>query len=218
MSEQKQTKDNTGTKPQSRGEKTKQKILAAAESIFAQEGFDAARMEDIASEVGIQRAGLFYYYKDKRALYQAMLENVMNGLSETIQNEVKPELSLHEQIENCAIAWVEYVWHKPDFTKILLREGVKPSEWLQQEITNFARPLLDLLQKLLEQAQQQGETHGSTLDALHIASTLAGATVFSISVFPSLITDLNHAASDKSQLELHKTNIRKLTCFLLSDS
>lgn len=207
----------TVPKARARGEKTRLKILAAAESIFANEGFDAARMEDIASAVGIQRAGLFYYYKDKRALYQAMLENVMAQLSLTIQEQVNSELSLHQQIENCAIAWVDYVWQQPHFAKILLREGVKPSEWLQQEISNLTQPLLNLLQALVEQAQQKGEIDNPTIDPLHIASTLAGATVFSLSVFPSLITELKNSVSEEKQLQQHREHIRKLTQFLLSE-
>ncbi len=211
------TKAINKTKPQSRGEQTKLKILAAAETAFAKEGFDAARLEDVAIEVGVRRASLFYYYKDKPALYQAVLENVMERLFETIQHEVNPQLPLNEQIENCAIAWVDYVWHHPNFTKILLREGAKPSEWLQQEISKLSLPLLNLLQELLEQAQQHREIKGSKIDPLHIASSIAGTTVFSLSIFPSSITGLSQSSDDETQLESHKENIRKLTRFLLSD-
>lgn len=217
MSGQKQADSDTKKKKLSRGEKTRQKILYAAEATFAKDGFDAARMEDIANEVGIKRAGLFYYYKDKQALYQAMLENVMAELTEAIKQQVNPDIPLQQQIENCAIAWVDFVWHKPGFVKILLREGVKPSDWMQQEISQFAFPLIDLLQELLEKANKKAGSH-STINALHIASTLAGATVFSISVFPALISDLEFSQADNEQLQLHKENIRKLTRLLLSDS
>ena len=113
-------------KPKSRGEQTQQKILEAAEEIFANEGFDAARMEDIGSIVGITRAGLFYYYKDKSALYEAMLENVMSKVLFRMQEQLNPEIPLTEQIENCAVAWVDYVWHHPNFARIIMREGAKP--------------------------------------------------------------------------------------------
>ena len=49
-----------------------------AERHFAAAGFDAARMEDVAREVGIKRAGIFYYFRDKRALYDAVLTQVFD--------------------------------------------------------------------------------------------------------------------------------------------
>ncbi|MBW2713162.1 MAG: TetR/AcrR family transcriptional regulator [Deltaproteobacteria bacterium] len=199
-----------------RGEKTRQKILDAAEEIFARDGFDAARMEDIANAVGIQRAGLFYYYKDKSALYQAMLDTVLSELLAKMTKELDPELPLLDQVENCAVAWVDFVWRRPDFARILLREGAKTSSFNRDELAKFARPLMELLQKLLEDAQQQGISQGSTGDVVHVASTLAGSTVFMIAVFPSIMSELSPDANDEERLEVHKREIRKLTRFLLT--
>ncbi|MAG34279.1 MAG: hypothetical protein CL908_25655 [Deltaproteobacteria bacterium] len=58
------------------GGETRASLLAVAERHFAAAGFDAARMEDVAAEVGIKRAGIFYYFRDKRALYDAVLTQV----------------------------------------------------------------------------------------------------------------------------------------------
>ncbi len=216
MSSESATAPVTGNKPLSRGEKTRQRILSAAVEIFAKEGFDAARMEDIAATVGIKRAGLFYYYKDKQALYAAMLDYVISQLSQAIHGELNPELTLHEQIENCAVAWVDYVWHKPNLAKILLREGAKPSASLQSEITSFVLPLINLLQELLEQAKEKGEFQNPGVDALHIAGTLAGSTLFSRTVFPALLPELSADLSNNQRCETHKEDIRRLTRFLLS--
>jgi len=199
-----------------RGEKTRQKILDAAEEIFARDGYDAARMEDIASAVGIQRAGLFYYFKDKSALYQAMLDTVLSELLAKMTAELDQELPLLEQVENCAVAWVDFVWRRPGFARIVLREGAKTSSFNREELAKFARPIMELLQRLLEDAQQQGISQGPTVDVLHVASTLAGSTVFMIAVFPSIMSELSPDPNNEERLEAHKREIRQLTRFLLT--
>ncbi|MGH7287017.1 MAG: TetR family transcriptional regulator, partial [Myxococcota bacterium] len=49
--------------------RTRAAILAAAEAVFAERGFAAARLEDVAARVGIRRASIVYHFRDKRELY-----------------------------------------------------------------------------------------------------------------------------------------------------
>jgi TetR/AcrR family transcriptional regulator len=46
--------------------RTRAAILDAAEALFSERGFDATRLEDVAERVGIRRASIVYYFKDKR--------------------------------------------------------------------------------------------------------------------------------------------------------
>ena len=56
-----------------RAERTRRAVLDAGEELFAERGFEATRLEDIAVRVGIRRASLVYYFPDKRRLYDAVL-------------------------------------------------------------------------------------------------------------------------------------------------
>ena len=217
MSEKRLAKRDRATRSTSRGEKTKREILVAAKAVFAEKGFDAARMEDIATAVGVKRASLVYYYKDKVMLYEAMIENVMTQLFVTIQDNVHPHLPLEEQIENCAVAWIEFVWQNPDFLKILLREGINPSDWLQREVSNLFAPVHNLFQELSKQRQKCGESGDSTVNPNYVCSTLAGSTLFSLSVGPNFYNNFDKLASNEEQLEKKKFQIRRLTRFLLSE-
>src|SRR5260370_21528069 len=70
-------------RPGSRGEpeKTRAAILKAALEEFAHEGPAGARTEEIARRAGVNKALLYYYFKDKEGLYGAVLEQVFSGLS-----------------------------------------------------------------------------------------------------------------------------------------
>src|SRR5258708_22979878 len=66
----------------SRGEpeKTRAAILSAALEEFAHEGVTGARTDEIARSAGVNKALLYYYFKDKDGLYSAVLEQVFSGL------------------------------------------------------------------------------------------------------------------------------------------
>src|SRR5947199_3954496 len=66
----------------SRGEpeKTRAAILKAALEEFAHEGVTGARTDEIARSAGVNKALLYYYFKDKDGLYAAALEQVISGL------------------------------------------------------------------------------------------------------------------------------------------
>jgi TetR/AcrR family transcriptional regulator len=54
---------------------TRQAILAAAEKVFAESGLAGARTDAIAARAGVNKALLYYYFKSKDRLYQAVLED-----------------------------------------------------------------------------------------------------------------------------------------------
>ena len=64
----------------SRAERTRATILETAEALFAERGFEATRLEDVAERVGIRRASIVYYFRDKRELYEAVLQDVFEEL------------------------------------------------------------------------------------------------------------------------------------------
>ena len=62
-----------------RTEATRRRLLAAAEKIFARVGFEAARLEDIASLAGYTRGAFYANFDDKEDIFFALLEQWING-------------------------------------------------------------------------------------------------------------------------------------------
>jgi AcrR family transcriptional regulator len=65
-------------KHQTRTEATRRKLLDAAQSIFARDGFEAARIEDIAAAVGYTRGAFYAHFRTKEDLFLALLEERAN--------------------------------------------------------------------------------------------------------------------------------------------
>jgi TetR/AcrR family transcriptional regulator len=56
---------------------TAERILDAAEEVFAERGFDAASLGDVADRVGIRPQAIYNHFSGKRELYAAVLERLL---------------------------------------------------------------------------------------------------------------------------------------------
>src|SRR5271167_1423232 len=80
------------SRQQARTEATRRKLLLAAEQIFARDGFEAARLEDIASMAGYTRGAFYANFDSKEDIFFALLERWIAGRIE----EVSSLLRRHE--------------------------------------------------------------------------------------------------------------------------
>ena len=55
---------------------TKERILAAALRLFARDGYEAVPVSAIAGELGITKGALYRHYRDKRAIFESILERM----------------------------------------------------------------------------------------------------------------------------------------------
>src|ERR1700744_2900451 len=59
---------------QERSRVTRERLLAAAEKVFAEKGYDGAKLADIAAEAGVSVGAVYFRFKDKDALFLAIAE------------------------------------------------------------------------------------------------------------------------------------------------
>jgi hypothetical protein len=60
----------------SKSENSKYKILKAARKVFAEKGYDGARVDEIAREAGINKAMLYYYFSSKENILREVIINI----------------------------------------------------------------------------------------------------------------------------------------------
>jgi AcrR family transcriptional regulator len=65
------------------------KIIEAARALFREKGFRQTTMDEIASKLGISKAALYTYFKDKEALFKAAYESSPRELEQVIEWVVK---------------------------------------------------------------------------------------------------------------------------------
>jgi TetR/AcrR family acrAB operon transcriptional repressor len=67
---------------------TRQDLLEAALTIFSQQGYTAARLEDIAEAAGVTRGAIYHHFGSKADLFQALVEDASALGSNVVQNAI----------------------------------------------------------------------------------------------------------------------------------
>jgi TetR/AcrR family transcriptional regulator len=162
---------------ETKADRTRRRILAAAEAHFAEHGFHGARLEDIAADVGIRRAAVFYHFRDKRALHEAVLHDAVDSVLARVQEILARELPFAARAERAAQAWVVQAEERPACARLLLREaGSGEVDW--RHVAPLAAPFLAWMRHELEEAAASGEIDPVTREPLRVVGALAGAGVF----------------------------------------
>ena len=96
-------------------------ILAAAEKIFAMNGFKGAATGDIAREAGLPKANVHYYYKTKADLYREVLRHILNdwmSAASTFEAQDDPAEALRTYVS----AKMEFSRNRPYGSRVWARE------------------------------------------------------------------------------------------------
>ncbi len=96
-------------KHQQKTETTKRKLLQAALRTFSRDGFEAARIEDIAHEAGFTRGAFYAHFRSKEDLFFAILEEQANKQVERIRRAVSDSQNPGEQLENIRKYYLQLV-------------------------------------------------------------------------------------------------------------
>lgn len=167
-------------KPQRHAESTRAAILQAALAEFAAEGVEGARIDQIARAARVNKALLYYYFKDKEQLYGAVLDHVFGGLFLDLIAAIEREVTPTDKVLSYVRAHFDFVTHAPLYPRLVMREmmrsGRKPSPHLVRIFREFAAPFYQLLAQAIQEGVQQGEFR--PVDPGQTIISLLGVVVF----------------------------------------
>src|ERR1700736_73521 len=92
------SKVNVRSRQAARTEATRRKLLAAAEGIFARDGFEAARLEDIAAGAGYTRGAFYANYAGKEEIFFALLEQWARQRIDSVTAVLRRQKSPHQKL------------------------------------------------------------------------------------------------------------------------
>lgn len=106
-------------------EATQAEILAAAEEEFAKHGLLGARTEQISAQTGVAKSMIYYYFKSKEGLYQAVLERCATQLVKISQQLDIEALPPEQALEQFLRAFLDLVAQKPHLPLLMLHESIQ---------------------------------------------------------------------------------------------
>lgn len=140
---------------------TRARILDAAGKLFATQGITRTRLTDVASEAGVTRGAIYWHFKDKEALIEAMMDSVgapTNAALEALSNTKQHEIASLDMLRNVIVDAFKRTKELPaleQITRFIFRYSLcNESESLSKRIKNDRKLALTRLQRFIRNAQQ----------------------------------------------------------------
>lgn len=147
-------------------EGAREAILNAAEEVFAEHGFDGARIDAIAAAAGYNKSLIFQYFSDKLGLYAEVVRRIDREMTD-LQPRVLAPLLMDETIatdphkfrsllETMARTLFDYLLAHPRLTRILLWEAAENWQTFMQIISQFPSEDAEQFEAILHKAHRAG--------------------------------------------------------------
>jgi TetR/AcrR family transcriptional regulator len=161
-------------------------ILRAAAEEFAEHGIAGARTEAIAREARVNKALLYYYFKNKETLYGAVLDNAFSGLKATVFRVLDSDLPPREKIMTYVGTYFDFIASNQVYPKLMQREMMRAREGhsphLEKLVTNYFQPIYARVRELLRQGIAEGEFR--KIDPAHFIPSMVAMIIFYFSSAP----------------------------------
>lgn len=132
-------------------ETRKELLRAEARAVFAEHGYAASGLAEVAERAGVNKRLLYYYYPGGRSeLYIAVMADLTAELMERVQAAVAAPVNTARRVERLVDTLVGYFGEQPDAFNLLFRDpfGVREADVVQQAVVvqaELARELAKLL-------------------------------------------------------------------------
>lgn len=188
---------------------TENKIFEAARIVFHQRGFNGARMQEIANEAGINKALLHYYFRNKEALFEKVLNESFSEIASRINEIFLSEMTLMSKIGIFVSFYIGFVSRNSFILHFINNSLYEKPERLREiaERNNISPGLL-----LDQLGRQVREELGVEYDPLQLFVNL-----FSLVVFPIVARPLLQSlfqVGDRKMEELFEERKKNIPTFI----
>ncbi|HTS36206.1 MAG TPA: TetR/AcrR family transcriptional regulator [Candidatus Solibacter sp.] len=171
-----------------RPEESRAAILRAAAREFAQYGIAGARTDAIAREARVNKALLYYYFKDKESLYSAVLDAAFSGLKSTVFAVLDSDLPPRQKMLAYAGAYFDYVAANQLYPRLMQREMMRAREGqsanIDKIIKNYIRPIFGRVSEVIQNGIAEREFR--SVNPAHFVPSIVAMIVFYFSSAPMM--------------------------------
>jgi TetR/AcrR family transcriptional regulator len=168
----------------SRSQATRAGIVAAAGRIFAAGGFAGARTDAIAAAAGVNKALLYYYFKSKQSLYEAVLEDHFTEFNrQALEVLAAPGPARAVLLQYVALHF-DFMSARHQSAPLFQQLMMSGGKFLERLIRKNFAPRAEALGRLLERGMRDGEFRRA--DRFNTAVSIVSLIVFYFSAAPVL--------------------------------
>jgi TetR/AcrR family transcriptional regulator len=169
-------------------EESRAAILRAAAAEFSEHGIAGARTDAIARTARVNKALLYYYFKDKETLYGAVLDTAFSGLKTTVFRVLDSDLPPRQKIVAYVGAYFDFIASNQNYPRLMQREMMRAREGhsahIESVIKKYIQPIFRRVGEVLRQGIADGEFRN--VDPAHFIPSMVAMIVFYFSGAPVL--------------------------------
>ncbi|MBN1313509.1 MAG: TetR/AcrR family transcriptional regulator [Anaerolineae bacterium] len=130
-------------------------ILHVARRLFAQQGYTATSIRQIAEETGIGKATVYHHFPDKQAIILALLKNTTDQQAELLET-IRAEPDPRKRIEVTVAASTRTLLEIMDVAQVTRREVPEGRALMQSTFIAFLKEFRTLVAETIRQGTEQG--------------------------------------------------------------
>jgi TetR/AcrR family transcriptional regulator len=176
---------------------TEERIFEAATDVFIDKGMDGARMQDIASYAGINKALLHYYFRNKDQLFNAVFEMIAKKILKKFAPVFDENLSLEEKIRFFFKEHITFLQENPKLPGFILNEINRNPARIKKLLKNIDFNVMWF--RIYEQHKEEMANYNIT----EATMPQIIVSVAAISVFPFAARGLIEGMLDKAGIEFN---------------
>jgi AcrR family transcriptional regulator len=119
---------------------TAERILDAAEGLFAEKGYSATSLGDVADRVGIRSPSLYNHFRNKEALYEAVLERLLQDFSAPLEELGKAPVT-YDRVFQWLETMVRQHHANPNLARLLQHAALSGGPHTNELIERLFRPM-----------------------------------------------------------------------------
>ena len=151
---------NSHTEPS----EVKNRILFAAEELFADKGFAATTISDISDKAEVARALIYYHFKDKNGLYESIISEGGERIRICAQDALDSPGSTIEKIRVFLELMRQLHFDRPSHSKVAMRAHLEDSLSFDKNVHESFGRVIPLLRKIIVDGINCGELRNIDVD------------------------------------------------------
>ncbi len=188
---------------------TKEKILVAAEAVFAKKGLYGARIDEITELAGVNPRMVYAHFNSKENLYIKVLDEVYSRLAQSEKELLDENKDCIEAVKSIVSHYFNFLNTNPSFVKMLMWENLNEGKYLEQSEAPSAKGIaVELLRKVLAEGMEKG-IFRSDLD---LDEMIISINLFCFSYFSNI-----HTMTQIMNMELNRVDMVDRGCRHVTD-
>lgn len=182
-------------------EATRKNIIEVATREFAELGFDGARIDTIAEQTKTSKRMLYYYFKSKAGLYQAVLVNYYVNLRKAESEISLDDLTALQAVQKMTESTFDYHMRNADVVRLVMVENIAKGRHMEElpSLEPLNSVLINDLKKVCERGVKEGTMR--KLNPVRLYMSIAALCFFNVSnryTFQSIFAvDMTSAKASK---------------------